>query len=89
SMKFRKSRNMIRRELEDRGVTEEEIRQAFEEVPYDEQELIEQLIRKKAGEPHEMDDKELRRTYGFLARKGFSSSEIWKSLRTFQEAAER
>ena len=55
-MKFRKSRNMIRRELEDRGVTEEEISQAFDEVPYDEQELIDQLILKKAGEPHVMDD---------------------------------
>ena len=89
SMKFRKSRNMIRRELEDRGVTEEEISQAFDEVPYDEQELIDQLILKKAGEPHAMDDKELRRTYGFLARKGFPSSEIWKALRTFQEASGR
>lgn len=89
SMKFRKSRNMIRRELEDRGVTEEEISQAFDEVPYDEQELIDQLILKKAGVPHAMDDKELRRTYGFLARKGFPSSEIWKALRTFQEASGR
>ena len=85
SMKLRKSRNMIRRELEDKGVPEEDIRQAFEEIPYDEGELVYQLVVKKAGDPHPMDEKELRRTYGYLARKGFPSSEIWKALRAFQE----
>lgn len=89
SMKFRKSCSMIRRQLENKGVSAEDIGEAFEEMPYDEGELVYQLVQKKAGEPHPMDEKELRRTYGFLARKGFCSSEIWKALRTFQEESEK
>ncbi|MCI6638025.1 MAG: regulatory protein RecX [Bilifractor sp.] len=88
SMKSRKSQRMIRRELEDKGVLSADIEQAFGEIPYEEGELIYQLIIKKAGDPHQMDDKELRRTYAFLARKGFSSSKIWKALHTFQEEPE-
>lgn len=86
SMRQKKSGQMIRRELEDRGVADELIEQAFEENPWEESEVIDALIRKKAGSPHRMDEKELRRTFAFVARKGFSSSEIWKAIHRFQEA---
>jgi len=89
SMKSRKSRNMILRELEDRGVAYEEIIRAFEEIPFDEEQQLYHLVRKKAGEPHPLDEKELRRLYGFLARKGFASSDIWKAIHSFQAEADR
>ncbi|MGN0364164.1 MAG: regulatory protein RecX [Bilifractor sp.] len=88
SMKSRKSRSMIRRELEDRGVGSEEIEMAFEEIPFDEDHQLDLLIRKKAGDPHSMDERELRRLYGFLARKGFASSDIWKAIHAFQSEAD-
>ena len=46
-----------------------------------------ELVRKKAGDPHRLDDRELRRTYGYLARKGFSSSVIWGAIQRYQEEA--
>jgi regulatory protein len=87
SMRPKKSAAMIRRELENKGVSAENIETAFEENPYDESEIIYNLVRKKDGEPHRLDDRELRRTYAFLARKGFGSSEIWKAIHRFQDEA--
>ncbi|MEE8836780.1 MAG: regulatory protein RecX [Eubacteriales bacterium] len=86
SMRRKKSGQMIRRELEERGVSEDLIEQAFEENPYEESDVVDALIRKKAGSPHRMDEKELRRTFAFAARKGFASSEIWKAIHRFQDA---
>ena len=57
----------------------------LEELPGDETELIGQLLVKKAGQPHKMEEKELRRALGYLARKGFSSGDIWKVIREYQE----
>ena len=35
--------------------------------------------------PDKMEEKELRRALGYLARKGFSSGDIWKVIREYQE----
>lgn len=87
SMRDKKSAGRIRCELEEKGVDEEVIDRAFEENPCDEDEVIYSLICRKAGEPHVFDDKELRRVYAFLARKGFNASDIWKAVHRFQDAA--
>ena len=85
SMQGKKSRSMIRRELREKGVTEEYIEEAFEAAPDDEEETVWALLCKKAGEPHRLDEKELRRTAAYLGRKGFSSAVIWKQIRRYQE----
>lgn len=81
----KKSRAALRSFLQEKGIAGEEIENALEELPGDETELIGQLLVKKAGQPHKMEEKELRRALGYLARKGFSSGDIWKVIREYQE----
>ena len=80
----KKSRAALRLFLQEKGIAGDTIENALSELPGDETDLIFQLTVKKAGEPHKMEEKELRRTYGYLARKGFSSGDIWKTLRLYQ-----
>lgn len=80
----KKSRRAMRSELEKRGVDEALIDRALQAVPEDESGQIMKLLRKKAGAPHKLDDGEKRRAVGFLARRGFSGSEIWKTIRAFE-----
>ena len=85
SMQGKKSRSMICRELREKGISEIYIEEAFAEEPDREEEIVYGLICKKAGEPHKMEEKELRRTVAYLARKGFPSSVIWKQIYRYQE----
>ncbi|MDO4622465.1 MAG: regulatory protein RecX [Eubacteriales bacterium] len=87
SMKERKSHAMIRRELEGKGLDSSLIEAAFDEVPFEESDLAYDLVRKKCGSPHHMEEKELRRTFNFLARKGISSGTIWGAIRRYQNEA--
>ncbi len=86
SQKEKKSRAVIRRELQDKGVSSAWIDLAFEEEPEEEGKIIYSLLCKRAGEPHRMEEKELRRQVQYLIRKGFPSSDIWKQLRKYQES---
>lgn len=87
SMREKKSADRIRSELEEKGVDEATIEDVFCENPYDEDDVIYSIICRKAGDPHVFDDRELRRVYAFLARKGFGASGIWKGIHRFQDAA--
>ncbi len=80
----KKSRRMIRSYLEEKGLAEEEIERALADLPEDETPLVASLLVKKAGPPHPMEEKELRRVFAYLARKGFPSSDIWRALREYQ-----
>lgn len=82
----KKSRGMIRSELTRKGVGEGPIEAALELLETDEQELAMALLLKKYGEPHDTDEKELRRMFGFLSRKGFGSSVIWGCLHEYQKS---
>ena len=84
SMEKKKSRSRIRMELVEKGVRTEWIEEAFAEAPDEEEEVVWSLLCKKAGEPHRLDEKELRRAVAYLERKGFSPSVIWKQIHAFQ-----
>ena len=86
SQQGKKGRAMIRRELKAKGISSEWIDLAFEESPEDEGEMIYALLCKRAGEPHKMDEKELRRHAQYLARKGFAAADIGRQIRRFQQA---
>ena len=88
SNKERRGSKLLRKELAEKGVDAELIEAAFEEEPADEASVLDALLRKKAGEPHDMDEKELRRVCAFLFRRGFSQSGIWAAVRRYREAAE-
>ena len=54
-----------------------------EEGCVDETNMIRQLLEKRCKHPKEADEKEKRRHYGYLLRKGFSSSEIQSVFREY------
>lgn len=85
SMQGKKSRKSIGLELERRGVSKEIAARALEEAEQEsEEEMIGELLRKRAGAPHRMEAGELRRVYAYLMRRGFESGEVAKVLERYQ-----
>ena len=80
-----KGRAALKRDLRAKGLEEGQIEEALAGLPEDDTETILDLIRKRAGEPHKMEDKEYRRLFGFLARRGFSGSSIHRALKQYSE----
>lgn len=84
----KKSRRQMEFELECKGISREIIagcRQRAEQVETDETELIRRLLEKRCRDPETADEKEKRRHYGYLMRKGFSGSDIRKVFDEFFE----
>lgn len=75
-----KSRTKILQELYQRGIDGKTAAEAWDrnvelEQP-DEREMIRSVILKKYGPGAKLSEKEMRRLYGYLARRGFYSSDI-------------
>lgn len=87
SQKTKKGKARIKMELMRKGISAELIAEVFSETEdeMDTREAIRSLIEKKCSYSEEMDEKEKRRLYGFLLRRGFSSSDI---LSVFREISE-
>lgn len=84
----KKSRRQMEYELEQKGISKEIIagcRQQAEEVEADETELIRSLLEKRCRDPKAADEKEKRRHYGYLVRKGFCAGDIRKVFDAFFE----
>lgn len=83
----RKGRARIQMELRRKGVPQEYIDQAFQEMEEetDTEAVIRELVQKKRRGQGPMDEKEKQRLYGFLLRRGFSTSDILSVLRGFSE----
>ena len=84
----RKSRRQMQFELERKGIPRELIRRGQEamvdeEGCADETDMIRQLLEKRCRNPKEADEKEKRRHYGYLMRRGFTSSEIHSVFREY------
>lgn len=78
-----KSMRQMEFELERKGVSREIIAACREEMEErDETQMIRQLLEKRCREPEQADEKERRKHYAYLVRKGFRSSEI---RQVFQE----
>ena len=80
----RKSRTAARVDLIRKGISSDLVDRILQETEAEseetEREKAVSLARKRVGEPHRLDDKEYRRTYAYLARRGFSSSDICFAL---------
>lgn len=75
------SRRQIRTKLLQKGIKSELIEEALdEEYQSDETEQIANLLKKRHYSPGEADEKEFRRTYQYLLRRGFQSSDILKQM---------
>lgn len=79
----KKSRRQILMELQGKGISREIIANCSEWEDGDETALIRSLLEKKCREPDQADDREKRRLYAFLARKGFRSEEISRVFREY------
>ncbi len=89
SRKSSKSRREIYAQLCSKGVSPDKIELAFEECceTDGEKEAILQLIRKKRVNPVHASEEEMRRLYGYLARKGFRYDEIRQVIQNYDENA--
>lgn len=87
NQKTKKGKARIKMELMRKGISAEIIAEALikTEDEADTKEVIHSLIEKKCSHPKDMDEKEKRKLYGFLLRRGFSSSDI---LSVFREISE-
>ena len=81
----KKGRARIQMELRQKGVPQEYIDQAFQatEEDTDARGVIRALILKKRRDQGPMEENERQTLYGFLMRRGFSSSDILSVLREF------
>ncbi len=80
-----RSRRRIEQDLMRRGISREVLVQAWQEWEaaggrQDEEKMIRQLLEKKHYDPERTDDREKRRLYASLLRKGYSSDRVSKVL---------
>ena len=79
-----KSRQKILQELMQKGIDRETAASAWEEEAAlnspDERSILLKTIQKKYGPGTELDDREMRRLYGYLVRRGFQFSDILGAL---------
>ena len=76
------SRRQILLKLGQKGISREDAEQAIlEEYTGDESEQIKALLQKRHYMAEDTDPKEFRRTYQYLVRRGFQSSEILKAMK--------
>ena len=77
-----KGKARLKMELVQKGISREIIEEVLESTDFGEtREMIRQLILKKRKTDIPMNEKEKQRLYGFLMRKGFSSSDILAVMR--------
>lgn len=75
------SKMQLRRKLGQKGIERNLIEKALEEYQSDELVQIEQLVRKRKYVPGNSDEKEFQRTYQYILRRGFKSSDILKVMK--------
>ncbi len=85
--KDRKGKNALRMELREKGIREEIIEEALAGMEEAEEDVVYALLVRRAGEPHELEEKEYRRLFGYCARRGFSAGNIHKALRRYRHNA--
>ena len=78
----KKSRRRIQQDLMKKGVAKETIEAALEEeYVSDEEDQIRELLTKKGFDYKTADEKEFRRTYSFLLRRGFKANDILRVMK--------
>lgn len=76
------SRVQMKQKLMQKGIASSVIADAIEEAYVaDEMEQIMALLRKRKFVPEESDEKEFQRTYQYVMRRGFKSSDILKAMK--------
>lgn len=79
-----KSKQRILQDLSRKGIDRETVQKAWEETEMleepDEREVLRKAVEKKYPADTELDEREMRRLYGYLARRGFRAGDIFAVL---------
>lgn len=75
----------IKYELKQKGVDDNIINKAFEELDFDETENILKLLNKKLKNGIDIDYKEKRRVFDYISRRGFTYEDINTAFATYKE----
>lgn len=75
-----KGKFLIKQELKLKGIDDETVNKAIDEMEIDEFQIAKSILMKKYEDFAKMDNKELAKVYGFLQRKGFSYSVIKEAV---------
>ncbi|EJX07052.1 hypothetical protein EVA_04841 [gut metagenome] len=88
-----KSRQKLLLELLQKGIDRETFERAWEEIASiqkpDERQILKELIQKKYAPGTRLTEKEMRRLYGYLSRRGFRPGDIFSSLEELEIAQEK
>lgn len=84
-MQGKKSRRAVAFELARKGISDAVLEElVMEQEEESEEEMIRQLAEKRLGDPHKLDEKEFRRIYAYLMRRGFQNGEVLKVLKAYE-----
>lgn len=75
-----KSNLQLRNALYQKGIKGELVERALQEREYEEADMIKRLLQKRGYQPEQADRKEQQKTYQYLMRRGFSSSDIRSAM---------
>lgn len=77
-----KSKIQIKMDLRKKGITAETLERVFEEYEYEEDDILEEQVKKRIRQKGSVTKENFQKYYGYFARKGFNS---WQNIRFITE----
>ena len=72
-------------DLRKKGITAETLERVFEEYEYEEDDILEEQVKKRIRQKGAVTKENFQKYYGYFARKGFNSGKILDLLRKYME----
>ena len=72
-------------DLRKKGITAETLERVFEEYEYEEDDILEEQVKKRIRQKGSVTKENFQKYYGYFARKGFNSGKILDLLRKYME----
>ena len=82
---FIDSRIQIKMDLRKKGITAETLERVFEGYEYEEDDILEEQVKKRIRQKGSITKENFQKYYGYFARKGFNSGKILDLLRKYME----
>lgn len=80
-----KSKIQIKMDLRKKGITAETLERVFEEYEYEEDDILEEQVKKRIRQKGSVTKENFQKYYVYFARKGFNSGKILDLLRKYME----
>lgn len=81
-----KSRLQIKQELQRKGIPSDILESVWEEYNYQEEEVLEEQMKKRIRQKGVVTDENFQKYYGYFARKGFSSNNVLSLLKKYKQS---